>query len=460
MLSAIKKMFMPINSRTNNVDKVSGDVPDELGKEILSERDVVILNIIGKGNGDEALGKKMVNIALDEKCRVSILSINHKLPNINNCRNFSLRDDEPHDIRDLRNPIFIVTPVGILWKEDLATQLQNLCERYQFEKEKIILIDEMDVNQSADQTLPDYERILKKMGFENVIVRRLGFAPGSLGYIPIDEESINATKSRFEVELARLFDAYDVNLAPDSHYYMAYMSLEGYDFASKIFIANTLSEAMHDDKDANYIMVARQFSSWESQKKKLFNDLSSILSFKNRELNYPRLFSKAVVGFVDKKTGKIVDHQVITGEGKRKINILFTSSLPKNIFDDFMCLCETGMVSGDQSFSEYLTFKGKLPYYNIQPWSNPLAIALQNLGGKELREAVLQKLIRTTAPGYEEYTLVPNVGTKRPSAALIAKEDEYNKNLASANATPKIREFLRDNELERIKRSMRKSAAK
>ena len=109
--------------------------------------------------------------------------------------------------------------------------------------------------------------------------------------------------------------------------------------------------------------------------------------------DFPPFFSKAVINFINQENGRIEKETEITGAGKKNIHIFVTQRLPKSIFDDFMCLCETGMVGGDQSFSEYLILKGKVPYYNMQYWQWELGNAIWKLTGDEIKNTVSQRII-------------------------------------------------------------------
>lgn len=442
MPSSISSKLAPFYDIYKNVSEAVEVATPDFNKGILKGRDVVVINLIGQGNGDKYLGEKIANIALDEGCRVSIISLNIYSPDITNSRNISLCDDEPYDLAALHNPVFIITPMALMSTKSLCQQIEKICERYQFSKQNAILIDEMDVTQSEGRLPHHYENALKGIGFENVSANRLGFSTYSIGYLPVDDETVKAIRGRFEGELLRLFDSYNLSLTSDSHYNFAYISTDFFITSTQVFLANTLTETMGDDKDASYVMVLRQYR--PDLKKAIYEGVLGILSEKSEELNYSRLFSKAVVGFVNNNTGEIEPYGVISGSGEKKINILFTQQLPKNLFDDFMCLCETGMVSGDQSLSEYLSLKGTLPYYSVQSWSHPLARAMVDHGAKSIRDIVEHKMVfRGPVAGFESYKLKPNIKPQKPSARQLKQLDALNKKIASTTATQYIRTLLR-----------------
>ncbi|KLN46168.1 hypothetical protein AAY77_10430, partial [Providencia rettgeri] len=105
--------------------------------------------------------------------------------------------------------------------------------------------------------------------------------------------------------------------------------------------------------------------------------LQKILTKKETgKFDSPILFAKAQLYFADTENGKLEKFFELRGAGKRQINIVVTESLPKNIFEDFMYLADSGMMSGDQSLSEYLSLKNAVPYYDMQPWKEGVADGL------------------------------------------------------------------------------------
>ena len=213
----------------------------------------------------------------------------------------------------------------------------------------------MDLLPSARQELNNYNDMLKKIGFTNISLNKLGFDNGSIGYIPTDERTINEIKSRFEGELIKLFDSYNVAFSRDNSYHLAYISSDTYVTGTQVFIANTLSEIVEDERSATFIMSLRQLRN--SSPQLIIKAIENILKIKNEELDYVSLFSKATITAINSDSGDIESQKVFTGSGTKKINIIITNKLPKNIYDYFLILDDTGMVSGDKTLSEYLTVK-------------------------------------------------------------------------------------------------------
>lgn len=359
---------MPISTSNASLSLSSLDkgecvmVADFTNKSVKG-RDVVLINPIFNGGGDHVMANKIANIALDEGCRVTISAVDIKNFYQVNTRNLSLSDAEPHEMGALNNPVFVVAPVGILSIEKLNRHIDLLCEQNQFSKKDIVLIEEMDLLSSPSQELAGYEAELRGSGFKNVSVNRLGFGEGSIGYLPTDSNTIDVIKQRFEGELLKLMDGYNMSLAKDSNYHLAYISSSLLVTGSEVFIANTLVETMGSEADSNFIMVLRQLSDYSVPG--LTAGLKYILQKKTGECDISALFSEATVFFYNSHSG-VLDRSIkIVGEGRKNVNIVVTGSLPNNIFEDFMCLAQSGMASGDQSLSEFLSMTGKMPYYDM-----------------------------------------------------------------------------------------------
>jgi len=408
-------------------------------------RDVVIINPYSKGSGDEALAKKIANIALDEGCRVTIspldaLSENSSSNNHNQkYQSYSIQDESPHNISNLTNPLFIIAPVSIASITDIEQHLINMCEKFNFPRKDAIIIEEMDLLTGKDRALENYDAMLKKIGFANVSVNRLGFGDGAIGYIPTDEKTINDIKGRFEGELIRLLDSYNASLSSDNSYHLGYISSDCIISGTQVFIGNTLCETMADERDATFIMSLREFN--PSRTPVLIEGLTYILTSKDN-IDYPSLFSKAAITVINPDSGNVEKSMEIRGEGTKRINIILTEKLPKNIYEDFLLLADTGMTSGDQSLGEYLTLKGTLPYYDMQPWKYPMMKEIKKSGGPELSDYLDKKFIgRMPFSGERIYSLITNNIPLTPEQLM--KKIELDKKISSNIASPHIRALIK-----------------
>lgn len=415
--------------------------PQNFSKSNFHGRDIVIINPVSEGGGDRAMANKIANIALGENCRVSICSVDIKNPDNLLFNHLSLRDNHTCNISEFNKPIFIVAPIVIFRKSQLKGLLQKICETHQFPKQDIILIEEMDLPPLSQKKIPLFEKALKEIGFQNISTNRLGFSEGAIGYLPTDEQTITAVRQRFEGELAKIIDSYNMSLTKESRYHLAYISSQSWISGTQVYIANSLTETMDDPRDINFIMVLRELESNHSLA--LAEKLDGLLMEKNDQFDFPSLFAKARLFFINSNSGVIENQLTLTGAGKRNLNIVITNNLPKNIFEDFMCLAHSGMASGDQSFSEYLSLKGEMPYYDMQPWKVSMVQAVKNLAGDELKDYIAQKIVgKIPYTGETVYQLAPNVNQQKPSLQQLAKREELNKKLSSHTATEYIKNLI------------------
>lgn len=442
---AVLKSPSTLSNVTHNINNIDRVGQSHISSKDIRGRDVVIVNPYCEGGGDEALAKKIANIALDEGCRVTINSFDAtdgEKNSLGTYRNYSLHNDEPHNISQLKNPLFIITPVSIVSTKCLSTRLENICEKYSFPKKDVILIEEMDILLRESRTSGYYDSMLMNMGFTHISNNHLGFSEGAIGYIPTDEKTISEIKGRFEGELCKLMDSYNMSLVSDSSYHLGYISSDCYISGTQAFVINTLCETVADKRSANFIMSLRLLSA--DRVPILVNCLANTLTLKDEQYDYRSLFSTVNIVVINSESGNVESCKKVTGEGTKDIKIILTNKLPKNIYDDFLLLAETGMASGDQSFSEYLTLKGKLPYYDMQPWKYPLVKSLQDFGGDELK-AYLEKKVTGRMPFSENIlcSLMKKENQPVLNPEQLIKKKELDKKISSNIATPYIKELIR-----------------
>ncbi|MBS0057654.1 hypothetical protein [Yersinia sp. Marseille-Q3913] len=441
-MKTIPNISPTLHTKANESEGVRSS---NLSSRDIRGRDVVIINPYCEGGGDEALAKKIANIALGEGCRVTISSLDTSYNNIDDhyqkYQSYSLQNEEPHNISQYNDPLFIIAPVGISDIGDLRSHLKNMCDEFNFPKNSAILIEEMDLLASASQKLINYEAMLESLGFNNVSTNRLGFSDGAIGYIPTDEKIINEIKDRFEGELIRLLDSYNMSLSGDNSYHLGYISSDCYVSGTQVFIANTLCETIEDERSACFIMSLRQLQPHRTPV--VVNAIANTLATESKEFDYPSLFSKATVMVINSDSGDVEGHKEITGDGTKEVKIILINKLPKNIFDDFMLLADTGMTSGDQSFSEYLTLKETLPYYDMQPWKSPMVESIKSLGGLELENHLNNKIVgRMPFSGSITRSFIRNVTQPTLTPEQLMKKSELDKKISSYIATPHIRELI------------------
>jgi len=432
----------------NSADAIKKSKDNSSSLQDVHGRDVIIINPCCEGGGDSALAKKIASIALDERCRVTIVSIdtlekqNYRVSE--KLQSYSLHYDVTHDISQLHDPLFIISPLNIASVDRLKNSLKAICDEFNFLPQDALLIEEMDVLVTEHKELKRYELMLKDIGFRNVTASRLGFNEGAIGYIPTDEKTISEIKSRFEGELIRLLDSYHLSLPAESRYHLGYISSDCFSTGTQIYITNTLCETCDDERNANFIMSLRQVSM--KNMPIVVEAITNIISSQDddMEIDYLSLFSKFSISVVDSNDGCVKIRENIIGTGTREVQVVLVNKLPKNIYDDFLLLADTGMMSGDQSLSDYLTLKETLPYYDMQPWKFPLVKSIKKLAGEELENHLDQKVVgRVPFIGEIMYSFITNKEQAFISQKQLEQKKRLDKTLSSRTATPYIREFIR-----------------
>lgn len=419
----------------------------ELCKESIRGRDIVVINPYCAGGGDHELANKIGNIALEEGCRVTVVPVSvadasKELPH----RNPSLAG--AHTIGDLNNPMFIVSPVGILPTEVLRKKLQDIRDTYNFKLQDVMLVEEMDRTVSDPSLgLPEREGMLKALGFQVVESKKLGFSQGAIGYLPVDKHTVQMIKDRVSRELGKLLDGYNFSLHANANYNLAYISSDDAVSNSKVFINNTLADSVGDERDVNYIMVLRKLD--KQMEKKLVAGVDEVLNYQEENVyDFPSLYSNVKIYVADTREHRLSLEKDIVGQGRRNVNIVLVDFLPKNIFLDFVSLSHSGMASGDQSLGEFLSLTGKVPYYDMQPWKLPLGRSLldkaKEQGGDELLPLVAKKipgsayLISQEVPIY-----TPHINRPHEPKAVTAALSKLDKDVSAHTGDGHIRNFVR-----------------
>ncbi|XBS68279.1 hypothetical protein ABK905_16065 [Acerihabitans sp. KWT182] len=390
----------------------------EFSFDHISGRDVILMNFKMMGGGDMALAEKITAIALNLGCRIVMVPIITDGKKTRMLAPFSVKmANSGADIASLNNPVIVITPVGYYPVEALRKDIEDLCRSHNIVKQDAILIDEMDLLNTDRLNLEQKTRCLKGMGFQNIIPYKLGFSEGAIGYIPIDLNTIDAIKDRCKYELGIFLDSLNLALDVQSDYYLGYICSKQASLASRKFIFNTLVEKINDCSQSNYIIVVTELESFRTQ---LVISMKETLGSneENKEIdnNAARLFSKTSIflaGEDDHYLSKVTE---ISGVGNKLVNIIFCNKLPKNIFHDFIYLSRTGMASGDQSLSEFLSLTKKVPYYEVQPWKFHLAESLSKIandvGGSELRTWFSHRIVGQDQYGDEFSTELASIQKK------------------------------------------------
>lgn len=400
----------------------------------IMEKSIIILNIVMAGGGDYALGKKIKDIARSTQAEGVLFTVSVK------SKKFKIESEErfnPCKAVKYNHPVIIVSPYSIMPPVTLSSVLADLF--YQLDIvlcDTVILIDEMDITRDYASSDRDYEVALSNLGLKNIVLHSLGFSKKSLGYLPMPDQEIIKIKKSAKLNVINLLDSYNLSLPESCGLYIAYLSSETVTTGSQVFIINTLIEEIDSQNNSAYVLVCREVNSIQ----RLLKNLKSIFS----KPPYNDLFSECHYSTVADEV-KIMSHGYVRGTGNKKIHICITTTLPSTIFKNLTSISKTGMMSGDQSLSDYLSLKQRLPYYDKQTWKEPLIDGLNEraseLGGEELLNR-FQSMVagRTAYTGTIAFKLLTRDDV--PTPALKNSLLAFNREVYARKADRKIREIL------------------
>ena len=343
------------------------------------KRDVIIVNFVLGGGGDHALGDKTKELVLSVGASGVHMTCQGGIRNISILKKLTFGKQ----IINYSNPLIIVTPYNLISPEDLPAILRQVMASYHCQSDTLIMIDEMDMNRDFNAGESDYREALSILKFKSVIIRDLGFTEHSIGYFPMDKDEVIRISKKSKNEIIKCLDGYNMSLPDQCDLYLAYLSSSSVVKSAYTFTINTLIEDATRNKNAVYLLVVRQ----DSQVHHFIEQLKKLLLSEK----YTHLFSRCEFSSsIDNGYLNLIG--AIPGRGEKRIHICMTKSIPMTMFKNFTHRSRAGMMSGDQSLSDYLSLKHKLPYYDKQPWKDPLAEGLfrqaKEVGGIALLEKI------------------------------------------------------------------------
>lgn len=347
-----------------------------------SECDVVVINPTCEGGGDYELAKKIEKLA-STSYRVITISTNEKEGETEG------RIEEKIKKKVLMNRL-IITPYNIISPERLQEIIKN---NFIITNEtKVLMIDEMDARQEF--SIDTYRESLQQIQINNVYETKLGFAKDSIGYLPLTQAECTAIQQRSKAELKTLMTIDD-----SAHYYLSYLNSSRKISAMQVFIINTLMELNETPSSINYICSIGATSNSDA-----------IISLTNAayrtkahltQLNIAEKFSTMNLIVLNPENNDIFQKELQTiGNGIIPINIIFmtTLSMSKDTWHNFIAISKAGMMTGDQSLSDYLSIKKEMPFYEMQYWKLPL------------RDAILTEAEKFKDKSFKEYVSTKFVG--------------------------------------------------
>lgn len=398
------------------------------------KKSIIILNLVMAGGGDYALGKKIKDIARSTQAEGVLFTVSSK------SKYFKIEGEEKFNQSkkmNYRDCVIVVTPYSIKSPVPLASMLAHLFFQLDIINcDTVILIDEMDITRDFCSSDRDYKAALSSLGLKNISVHSLGFSKKSLGYLSMPEQEVISIQKSAKQDIIKLLDSYNLSLPEDCALYFAYLSSDTVYTCAQIFIINTLIEDRNIPGNSAYVFVCRE--------EHVINRL--LIKLKGSFLSPPHndLFSEFHLSSITDES-KVINHGYNRGAGNKKIHICITKTLPSTMFKNLTSISKTGMMSGDQSLSDYLSLKKSLPYYDKQPWKEPLIEGLNKranaLGGEELLNKFESMVAgRNPYDGSIAYKLLTPDDV--PAPALKNSLLAFNQEVYARKADRQIREIL------------------
>lgn len=409
----------------------------------LKARNVVILNFKAHGGGDLALGNKLANLAVNLGSQVNLLTIDLTTypPTIK--RDLQLPSGAP-DNEACDAPLIIVSPYSIAKPDHVANVVENYIRTRKPNSAEIVLIDEIESLRPPYKSDDTYIAALKNLNLIPTSINSLGFSNDMLGYLPLGQAEVDTIEQNYQHELGLLLDSFNVDMTPDTNYYLAYLSSKASVTCAQVFLANTLVNDRASNSGGNYIMVCPD----QYRHANVINGLQTLLNTDKEDLfNCSQLYSKATLATVNNKTGALEIKFQTQAKGHKEINIILVEKLPNHLFNDFIKLSSTAMMSGDHSFSDYLTIKKAMPYYDSQEWKQPMVESLErmahDMGGNEL-----VTYLKTRIAGITPFTTCKSFYSFLPGDHVLTENTEKNfhlfeEALISRNAARYIEQLIR-----------------
>lgn len=397
------------------------------------KRSIMIMNLVMAGGGDYALGNKIKDIAFSTQAQGGLFTIDAESKQ---CRIKKKEYFNPGKPLNYINPVVIVAPYSVMKARLLAATLQTFFHINKIDTATIILIDEMDALRDKKTEDSCYEAAFYNLGFKDFIFHSLGFSKKSLGYLPMPEQEVISIKKSAKQDIIKLLDSFNLSLPDNCSLYLAYLSSETVRSCARVFIINTLIEDRCFRNNSAYVLVCRE----EGGVKPLLNNLTKFF----QKPPYNNLFSECHYSIM-KDENKVMSYGYVRGTGNKKIHICITKTVPSTLFKKLTSISKTGMMSGDQSLSDYLSLKERLPYYDMQPWKEPLINGLnsraQKVGGEELLNK-FQSMVAGRHPVTHNLVFRLLTPDDFPQPALKNSLLAFNQAVYARKADGKIREIL------------------
>jgi hypothetical protein len=426
-------------------------------KEGQINKKIFIINPVLEGQGDLALANKIAKLIPTQASQVMVKSFqvmyrsNGELITAKELEERKKYRCDPEQssgsIDKAKSDLIVITPFSFSDPKRLANFVK---ENFFIHKDmKIVMIDEMAA--SAEFSLPNYVKHFRNIGVQQPIEeKRLGFDKGSrfkqggIGYLALEEAECIAIEQRAKIELEKLFDSFSLNIDPSAYYYVGYLSTSLPRSSSYAFIINILGEICkmkERPSSMNFIFV---FHKSTRNFKKEFADLGKLLSKTHKSIADKFLTLNLFLINSNQKKNYVSHCCLQNFSGDIPINIIIPDEiLPKNIWHDFIYLSKSGIMTGDQSLSDYLSIKKNLPFYEVRGFKKPLQASIikyaETFGDQKLKEYIESKFIDKKL---EDDDFLKIFNTPLLNDELKLKVQDFDRALSQRTANDELKKYF------------------
>jgi hypothetical protein len=348
---------------------------------------VVVINPYTNGYGDIFLGLKITEIFKNKGYIVEHITVG---PNyLYNCEQSSTLVElfKPHNdpivslIEKTEQQAIYVAPANIFSRKNFRILMSYFEKKYNINTNNIFCLNEMGM---------DYKFNCSEF---NLTYNALGFKDHQLGYIEVPTTEFNRIHRAHNTLLDNLLDSLNLSVSRKDHLFVAYLTeCETLEYTSNnisLFINNSQFEYNNSNAVSNYVILCKAIN--HANVSSIADSIIHQLNIDNYTLNVFSFDESGNSSFTKPIFTTIVNLTKKHEDDHRIINVFLGNCfLYKDVFYSLICAATDAMVTGDQSLSEFISFKGFFPYYNTTMHKSNLVKSVldkaKEVGGEEFED--------------------------------------------------------------------------
>ena len=346
----------------------------------------LIINPVYAGGGDRSTGLKVRACLETVGFTTQLLPI--ELPLDNNIHELCDRaiaqterlilDERTRSVIKAK-PLVVITPLNKSYCRPVKAILATIGKHIRLTSDRLLVINEMGYCSGEDGTAL-FQSFLNATRFRHVKECTLGFdsAQEQIGYMRLPDSELAEIEHNHQTGIGKFCDSLNIDInTENSLLFFSYLSTDAPLKCALNFIRNSSIEIQavdenHQNKAFHYVFVLRDAP--KEMADRLADDL---IRLPDSQFYIPgqrvRIFHLA-------NDRLVLDKSSENKPDGHSMNIyLVRQTLPMPVFRYFIRLSSLGAMTGDNSFSEYLSIKDSLPYYEIQIWKSKFVRGLWQL---------------------------------------------------------------------------------